>query len=311
MTTTGANGYDADRHRWRPQRAGHAPRTSARPGCGRSCSSGARRSVARPTTSELAPGIRVPTLAHTVGRLRPSVVRDLDLKRHGLSLVGPDVRVFAPDRRRRGDRPVGRSRPGPPRACARDRPPTPARYAAFDRLVRSLAGFLGEIAGQTPPDIESPGPDRRPGRAQARPDVPRPRARRRPDDHPRPADGRSPTSWPNRSRPMRSGPPSPGAASSTPRWARGRPARRPSCSPTRPATTAERPARPSSRGAGPGALVAALESAAREAGVEIRTGAEVVSITSRDGRATGRRAGRRRGAERPRPSSPASTRSAR
>src|SRR3954467_14416960 len=47
-------------------------------------------------TSELAPGARVPTLAHTVGRLRPSVARDLELKRHGLSLVGPDVRVFAP-----------------------------------------------------------------------------------------------------------------------------------------------------------------------------------------------------------------------
>src|SRR4249919_3570334 len=47
-------------------------------------------------TSELAPGARVPTLAHTVGRLRPSVVRDLDLKRHGLSLVGPEVRAFAP-----------------------------------------------------------------------------------------------------------------------------------------------------------------------------------------------------------------------
>src|SRR5258705_5127518 len=47
-------------------------------------------------TSELAPGALVPTLAHTVGRLRPSVVRDLDLRRHGLSLVGPDVRVFAP-----------------------------------------------------------------------------------------------------------------------------------------------------------------------------------------------------------------------
>src|SRR5512146_3537620 len=47
-------------------------------------------------TTELAPGARVPALAHTVGRLRPSVVRDLDLKRHGLSLLGPDVRVFAP-----------------------------------------------------------------------------------------------------------------------------------------------------------------------------------------------------------------------
>ena len=30
-------------------------------------------------TTELAPGVRVPTLAHTVGRLRPSVVRDLSI----------------------------------------------------------------------------------------------------------------------------------------------------------------------------------------------------------------------------------------
>src|SRR4029077_6858534 len=38
---------------------------------------------------------------------------------------------------------------------------------------------------------------------------------------------------------------------------------------------------------GPGALAAALASAARAAGAEIRTAAEVTAITSRDGRATG------------------------
>jgi len=38
---------------------------------------------------------------------------------------------------------------------------------------------------------------------------------------------------------------------------------------------------------GPGALSGALASAARAAGAEVRTGAEVVAITSRDGRATG------------------------
>ena len=38
---------------------------------------------------------------------------------------------------------------------------------------------------------------------------------------------------------------------------------------------------------GPGALAAALAEAATAAGVEIRTGAEVTRITSRDGRATG------------------------
>ena len=107
-------------------------------------------------TTELAPGSRVPTLAHTVGRLRPSVVRDLELKRHGLSLIGPDVRVFAPGLD--GDAVVlwgdaARTADGLRARSAADA----EHYAGFDRLVRSLAGFLGELAGRTPPDIGSPG----------------------------------------------------------------------------------------------------------------------------------------------------------
>src|SRR5512135_1334074 len=47
-------------------------------------------------TEELASGAMVPSLAHTVGRLRPSVARELELARHGLALVAPEVRVFAP-----------------------------------------------------------------------------------------------------------------------------------------------------------------------------------------------------------------------
>ena len=47
--------------------------------------------------------------------------------------------------------------PGLPTGCAPGRRPTPTRTPAFDRLVRALSGFLGEIAGRTPPDIESPG----------------------------------------------------------------------------------------------------------------------------------------------------------
>src|SRR3954471_20112529 len=46
--------------------------------------------------SQLAPGFRVPTLAHTVGRLRPALVRELRLRDHGLSLVAPEIRLFAP-----------------------------------------------------------------------------------------------------------------------------------------------------------------------------------------------------------------------
>ena len=96
-------------------------------------------------TSELAPGARVPTLAHTVGRLRPSVVRELGLKRHGLSLVGPEVRAFAP------------ALDGEPVVLWSDVARTAAglrahsaldadRYAGFDRLVRSLGSFMTESA---------------------------------------------------------------------------------------------------------------------------------------------------------------------
>ena len=238
-------------------------------------------------TSELAPGVRVPTLAHTVGRLRPSVVRDLDLKRHGLSLVGPDVRVFAPNLDGKavvlwGD--AGPDRRGPAR---RHRPPTPSRYAAFDRLVRSLAGFLGEIAGQTPPDIESP------GLADALAGLKLGRTfrglgpARRPDDHPRPADGRrrlrgrivrdrrAPGGDRLARHPVhRDGPVvgrhDRGAARRFGRQRRGR-------------------GRPDGVRAGRAGRAGRRRSsaAAREAGVEIRTGAEVVAITSRDGRATG------------------------
>jgi phytoene dehydrogenase-like protein len=105
-------------------------------------------------TSELG-GARVPRLAHTVGRLRPSIVRDLDLRSHGLRLVAPDVRVFAPgpdgravtlwaDQARTADALRGWSQHD---ADA---------YPDFDRLVRSLGRFIGEIASQAPPDIHAP-----------------------------------------------------------------------------------------------------------------------------------------------------------
>src|SRR5665811_1041246 len=47
-------------------------------------------------TRPLADGKRAPGLFHTVGRLRPSVVRELGLRGHGLALVAPEVRAFAP-----------------------------------------------------------------------------------------------------------------------------------------------------------------------------------------------------------------------
>ena len=107
-------------------------------------------------TTELAPGIRVPTLAQTVGRLRPSVVRDLDLASHGLALVAPDVRVFAPALDGRAV--ILRSDPGRTAEGLRDwSMRDAAAYQDADRLVRALGRFLADLMGRTPPDISSPG----------------------------------------------------------------------------------------------------------------------------------------------------------
>ena len=101
-------------------------------------------------------GARVPRLADTVGRIRPSVVKDLDLRGHGLRLVAPDVRVFAPQPDGRAvtlwtDQ--GRTVDGLRAWSDRDAD----AYPDFDRLVRSLGRFLADLAAQTPPDVKAPG----------------------------------------------------------------------------------------------------------------------------------------------------------
>ena len=236
-------------------------------------------------TSELAPGARVPTLAHTVGRLRPSVVRDLDLKRHGLSLVGPEVRAFAPGAD--GDAivlwsDVARTAEGLRARSAADAD----AYASFDGLVRALSGFLGEIAGRTPPDIESPGL----GDALAGLQLGRTFRGLGRDN------GRTIT----RVLPMAiadfvAESFETDALQAAIAW---RGVQYTSMGPWSAGTTAVllTDSAGNDGGAagqtvfargGPGALVAALEGAVREAGVEIRTDAEVSAITSHDGRATG------------------------
>jgi phytoene dehydrogenase-like protein len=104
-------------------------------------------------TSELAPSARVPTLAHTVGRLAPSIMRELALAKHGLRLVQPAALVTT----------VGGE--VPPITLWAD----PARTAAalqavsrqdarawvdFDTEVRALSATLWRLLLMTPPDMK-------------------------------------------------------------------------------------------------------------------------------------------------------------
>jgi phytoene dehydrogenase-like protein len=105
--------------------------------------------------ADLGPGIRAPSVFHTAGRLRRSVVRDLDLGRHGVELIRPSARVFAPQ-------PDGGgltlwSNPGRTAQDLRERSPHDAEaFLGFDRRVRAMASFMSYLDAATPPDIEAP-----------------------------------------------------------------------------------------------------------------------------------------------------------
>src|SRR5947207_514270 len=94
-------------------------------------------------------------LAGTVGRLRRSVVRDLGLETHGLELLRPEVRVFAPQ----PDGSAVTLWADPGRTAAELGAHSQAdasAYPLFDRKVRALASFLAHLAVATPPDPAAP-----------------------------------------------------------------------------------------------------------------------------------------------------------
>ncbi len=107
-------------------------------------------------TEELAPGVLVPSLAHTVGRLRPSVARELELSRHGLSLVAPEVRVFAPQVDGRAVTLWGdlAKTVDALRSWSED---DATAFVEFDRRVRALGGFLADLGDEVPPEVKAPG----------------------------------------------------------------------------------------------------------------------------------------------------------
>jgi len=104
---------------------------------------------------ELSPGFTAPGVALTVGRLRRSVVEDLELSNHGLELLAPSARLFAPQ-------PDGSSVTfwGDATRTAEELRERNGRdadaFAAFDQKVRAVASFLAYVNVATPPDISAP-----------------------------------------------------------------------------------------------------------------------------------------------------------
>jgi ferredoxin len=86
-------------------------------------------------------GVRVPAAAHTIGRLRGSIVHDLGLRARGLVPIRPSIRAFVPQTDGQGlalwtD--VGRTAEGLERWSKADA----VAYAPFDRKVEALEPWI-------------------------------------------------------------------------------------------------------------------------------------------------------------------------
>jgi phytoene dehydrogenase-like protein len=106
-------------------------------------------------TEEFHPGFRCSTLAHSAGPLLPEVMQDMQLERHGLKLIKPDVSVTAlsPDGRALvlyND--IERAADEIRKLSAKDA----EKYPEFQQSLAKIGAVIGQVLKQTPPDIDDP-----------------------------------------------------------------------------------------------------------------------------------------------------------
>ena len=106
-------------------------------------------------TEEIHPGYRVSAVAHLTGPLRPSVLSALGLQKRGLTLIDVEPRAFAP-------LPDGRGLTlwGDPARTAADLRAFSSRdaerYPAFHRSLSAVGSLLARVLNMTPPDVDRP-----------------------------------------------------------------------------------------------------------------------------------------------------------
>ena len=107
------------------------------------------------TSEEFAPGFRSSTLAHTLGPLRPAIVRDMQLERRGVKFVRPDPRIVsigADGRALAFSTAVARTADAIKPFSAKDA----AKYPEFCAVLERIGGFLSDLLELTPPSIDAP-----------------------------------------------------------------------------------------------------------------------------------------------------------
>ncbi len=106
-------------------------------------------------TDEFHPGFKCSTLAHTAGPIRPDVVRDMQLEKHGLMMITPEVCVTAlsPDGRALTlYQDENKSAQEISAFSQKDGP----KYLEFQQSLGKISKVIGDTLASTPPNIDNP-----------------------------------------------------------------------------------------------------------------------------------------------------------
>ena len=106
-------------------------------------------------TDEFHPGFRCSTLAHTAGPIQPNILRDMQLERHGLRLITPEVCVTAlsPDGRALS---LYQDANKSAQEIAEFSQKDAAKYPEFQQSLGKIGKVISEALATTPPDIDHP-----------------------------------------------------------------------------------------------------------------------------------------------------------
>jgi len=106
-------------------------------------------------TDEFHPGFRCSTLAHAAGPIRPEIVRDMQLEQHGLRLITPEVCVTAlsPDGRALT---LFQDADKSAQSISAFSQKDAAKYAEFQQSLAKISKVIAEALATTPPDIDHP-----------------------------------------------------------------------------------------------------------------------------------------------------------
>ncbi|MBZ5704976.1 MAG: NAD(P)/FAD-dependent oxidoreductase [Acidobacteriia bacterium] len=106
-------------------------------------------------TEEFHPGFRCSILAHVAGPIRPDIVRDMQLEKHGLKLITPEIGVVSLS-------PTGRALIlyNDARKSAQEigkfSQKDAARYPEFQQSLGKMGRVIGEALTLVPPNIDNP-----------------------------------------------------------------------------------------------------------------------------------------------------------